>query len=197
MVKRKFNYKRFGIAIVILLCIIFGIIYAIKSLVAKIEYQKTYEYKFTQIGYDLEEIVFLTNKYGNKTLDELLKREYNENIILFSKEKYFIYKNLDKYIEYQEKNSNKNISDIVAIINTNTNIEWIDETYDTDTSKNELMLVNRLYGLKSDYKPSDLVEVPLDYSTSGIKIDRIALDAVIPLIEEAKKQGYIYLNIRI
>ena len=193
MVVRKFNYKRFAIVLAVFIAIIVGIVYGISSLVNDIKYKKTYEYKFSELGYTKEEIKFLTDKFSNEKLELLLKREYNTDIIDFAKEKYFIYNNLDKYIEYRKESDTKDLTKIVAIINTQANVEWLDVSYETDTSKNEEMLVNRLYGLSKDYEPEDLISAPLDYSLAGVKISQTAMDAVIPLIEEGKKNGYTFI----
>lgn len=193
MVVRKFNYKRFAIALLILAAIITAIVMGVSSIINDIKYKKTYEYKLVEHGYSTEETAFLIDKFGNSKLDLLLEKEYNSEIIEFAKEKYFIYENLDKYIEYRKESDTEDLSKIVAIINTGANIEWIDTTYKTDISKNELMLVNRLYGLESNYKPEDLMDAPLDYSLAGVQISRQAMEAAIPMIEEAKKVGYTFI----
>jgi D-alanyl-D-alanine carboxypeptidase len=64
---------------------------------------------------------------------------------------------------------------------------------DTDTSKNELMLVNRIYGLSEDFVPEDLVEVPSQYAYSGKKLSQKVLDEVIKLIDGAKNYGYTFV----
>ena len=166
---KRFNYYKFVAFCLIVILIIFGIIFGIISIVKNINYKKSYEYKFIQIGYSVEEEKILEEYFDSKKLNELLIRKYNSNIDDFAKEKYFLYKNLDSYLSYKEDNDSKSFSDIVAIINTEANIEWLDNQKDTDVIKNELMLVNRLYGLKNDFIPDNLVDVPVAYAYSGKK----------------------------
>lgn len=185
MVVRKFNYFRFFIFIVVLLSILVGAIYLVKTN----NYKNSYEYKLLQVGYSEEEVNILLTKYNNR-VEDLLKIKYNEHIVKFMEDKYFIFSKLDEYLEYKDKNNKKNYSEIVKLVNVEMHIDWLDNQKETDTSKNELMLVNRIYGLSSDYEPSDLVEVPVKYAYAGKKLSNTALTEVIKLIEDGKNYGF-------
>lgn len=189
MVVRKFNYYRFFVFIVILVCII---VFSIK-MISDYNYKKTDEYKLLNVGYNEDEIKVIKDKLTNDKIESLLKVKYNKNIILFIKEKYFIYKNLSKYLEYKDKNKDDTFTHIVAIVNTEANVEWLDNEKETDMSKNELMLVNRLYGLSKDYEPDDIVDVPVSISYSGVKISKSILGSIKELISAAKDEGYIFV----
>ena len=193
MTVKKFNYTKFIIFIIVVLGIIFGIVFGITKAVSHIKYTKTYEYKLLNIGYSEEEVKTLTNKLDNEKLEEMLKRKVDSNIVSFIKEKYFLYKNLDKYLEYKKDYRDYDNTKIVAIINTEANIEWVDNEKETDTSKGELMLVNRLYGLKSDYAPEDIVKLPIKYSYSGIKLSNSILGSLESLIDDASAEGYTFV----
>lgn len=189
MVVRKFNYFRFFIFLVILFSIIFGINYYIKDK----KYKETYEYKLLNVGYSLEEIKILESKLNKKQIDKILSMEYNENITSLLDEKYFIFDYLNDYLEYKKSNKKKNNGDIVKIVNTKTNLDWFDNQYETDVSKNELMIVNRYYGLNKDYEPSDIIDVPSQYAYSGKKISKSILDYIIELINAGKEEGYTFV----
>jgi D-alanyl-D-alanine carboxypeptidase len=193
MTVRKFNYTKFIIFILIVAAILFGIIYGIVKLVSHINYTKTYEYKLLNIGYDNEEIEILTKKLNDDKLNELLKSEYNGNIVSFVKEKFFIYENLDKYLEYEKQNKDYDNSKIIAIINTEANVDWFEIERETDTSKGELMLVNRLYGLNSEYTPEDIVTIPSKYAYDNIKISNSILENIQEMAEDAKAEGYTFV----
>lgn len=64
---------------------------------------------------------------------------------------------------------------------------------ETDTSKGELMLVNRIYGLKSDYEPKDIVSVSSQYALSGVKISESIMENIINMINDAKSEGYTFV----
>ena len=189
MVVRKFNYYRFFVFIVILVSII---VFSIK-MISDYNYKKTDEYKLLNVGYNEEEIKVIKDKLSDDKIESLLKVKYNKNIVLFIKEKYFIYKNLSKYLDYKSKNKDDTFTHIVAIVNTEADVEWLDNEKETDTSKNELMLVNRLYVLSKDYEPDDIIDVPVSISYSGVKISKSILSNIEELISAAKDEGYIFV----
>lgn len=186
MVVRKLNYFKLIIFIIIIAAIIFGII----KVVSNYNYKKTDEYKLLSIGYTKEEIEIINKELKDNEIKEIEKLKYDKNIISLIGEKYFIFKNLSKYLEYKKENKDDSSNDIVAIINTGANVEWIDETRYTDTTKNELMLVNRLYGLKNDYEPEDIIDVSVQYAYSGVRISSSILDPLMEMIDDAKEYGY-------
>lgn len=189
MVVRKFNYFRFFIFIVILSSIIFGIVYYTKDK----NYKESYEFKLLENGYSEEEVNKLVGKYENDRLDYLLSIDYNEHIIPFMEEKYYIHSKLNDYLSYKSDNKKSEYADIVALVNVEMHIDWLDNMKETDVSKNELMLVNRIYGLSEEFVPEDLVEVPSKYAYSGKKLSQSVLDEVIKLIEDGKNHGYTFV----
>jgi len=188
MTVKKFNYFRFGVFIIILIVLIVGII----KIINKINYTKTYEYKLLKVGYNTDEIKIINEKLDNKIKDKIVNQKYNEYLALFLKEKYFIYNNLDKYIEYYKENEEE-YSKVIAIINTEANIDWFDNEKETDLSKGDLILVNRLYGLKKDYIAKDIVDIPTKYAYDGKKINKNVLDHIIDMFESAKIEGYTFV----
>lgn len=189
MVVRKFNYFRFFTFIAILITIIILFIFLIK----KINYKKTYDYKLSSIGYSKEEISVIKSKLKNDYIDKLLKKKYDENIANLIDEKYFIYKNLDEYLEYKKLNKKVSNKEIVSLINTEANIDWIDNEKETDISKGYLMLVNRLYGLNSEYKVDDIIDVPSKYAYNGVKISNSIIDNITNMIDAAREEGYVFV----
>lgn len=186
---QKFNYVRFSIFLFILISLIIGIILLVKH----INYTKTYEYKFLEINYNLDEIKDIESKLSDKEKDELLKRKYDEKYIEFIREKYFLFDNLDKYIEYQKENDEEENSKIVAIINTEANVDWFDNEKQTDVSKKELMLVNRIYGLNSDFEAEHIESVPIKYAYDGMKLSKVVINNIADLCDSAYEEGYTFV----
>ena len=186
MVVRKFNYFRFFIFIVVLLSIIIGVIYFVKQN----NYKKSYEYKLLEVGYSEEEVSTLITKYDNERLDKLLNIKYNEHIVELMEEKYFIFSKLNEYLEYKDKYKKKTYNEIVQTVNVEMHIDWLDNQKETDISKKELMIVNRIYGLNESYVPEDLVDVPVKYAYAGKKLSNSVLQEVIKLVEEGKKSNF-------
>lgn len=190
---RKFNYYRFFIFIGVTLGMLFCIIFYSVKFIKNYNYKKTYDYKLLSAGYNEEEVKVIKDKFSNDKIDLLLKEKYDKNVVSFIKEKYFIYNNLSKYMEYKKKNKNDTYTHIVSIINTEADVEWLDNEKETDTSKGNLMLVNRLYGLSKDYEPDDIIDVPVSISYSGVKISKSILENIEELIEAGKEAGYTFV----
>lgn len=189
MVVKKFNYYRFFVVLVVFIAIIGGTVYLIKDK----KYKETYEYKLLNVGYSQDEIKVINNKLKPNQIDKLLTIKYDKNIISFLNEKYFIFSYLNDYLAYKKKNNKLDYKKIVSIINTKTNIDWFDNEYKTDTSKNELMLVNRLYGLEKTYEPGDIIDIPTKYAYTGKKISKSILDNIIDLISAGSQAGYTFV----
>ncbi len=156
-----------------------------------INYTKTYEYKFNKIGYNKEEVVVLKNELKDKQLDELLNHKYDKNITKLVKEKYFIFNKLDDYLKYYKDNKDKGLTDVVAIINTNTNNDFYTNTKETDVSKNELMLINKYNYLTASYNPDDLEVFTNVYAYGeNQSLRKDEYDAFIEMWNSANKDGY-------
>ena len=174
------------IGMVVVALIITGIL-----VIKHINYTKTYEYKFNKIGYNKEEVVVLKNELKDKQLDELLNHKYDKNITRLVKEKYFIFNKLDDYLKYYKDNKDKGLTDVVAIINTNTNNDFYTNTKETDVSKNELMLINKYNYLTASYNPDDLEVFTNVYAYGeNQSLRKDAYDAFIEMWNSANKDGY-------
>ena len=151
-------------AIIIFIMIIVGV-------VKRINYMNSYPYKLGKVGYDEKQIEIILTLKDNQIKD-LLKRKYNKNIVSFVKQKYFIYKNLDRYLKYQKENKDKKLSEIIAMVNVNADYEWYDEDVikETDLNQGYMMLVNKFYHLNEKYEPEDIVDIPITYAYDDNKI---------------------------
>lgn len=186
---RKFNYYRFFMFILILGLIIFGVVKYINDK----NYKESYEYKLLEVGYINDEINVILDKLNKNQIDKLLTIKYDKNIVLFIKEKYFLFKNLEDYLSYKKSHLKTENSYIVSVINTEANIDWFDNERITDISKNELVLVNRIYGLPEDYVPEDIVLIPLQYAYDGKRIRNSILDEIESLIDDGRNNGYSFI----
>lgn len=181
--KRRLKKKPIIILVISIALITFGIVYMVKT----INYHKTYEYKLLKVGYSKEEIVEIEN-LKEKTKDYILTIEYNESIIPLLKEKYFMEKNLKKYINYS-KESNKNLTDVVAIVNVNANNEWYTNTKKSDVTKNELMLTNKFYSLDNTYNSDNMIKVSNQYSYGDNQmLTNDTFNAFLNMFNAAKKE---------
>ena len=80
MQKRKFNYYKFGIFCAVVIGVIVLIILGITSLIKNINYKKSYEYKFIQVGYSKEEYDVISKNIEEKNYDKLLEKKYDKEV---------------------------------------------------------------------------------------------------------------------
>ncbi len=172
-----------GISIVVLIGVIFGVNKIIKT----VNYHKTYEYKLLKIGYKIDDVKKL-DKLSDSTKDYILTLEQNDDIVNLTNEKYFMEKNLKSYIEYS-KDSDKNLTDVVAIVNVNANNDWYTNTKKTDLSKGNLILTNKFYSLDNTYNSDNMVTVSKRYSYGENQmLTTDTYDAFLNMFNAAKKE---------
>ncbi len=152
------------------------------------QYKKTTEYKLVEKGYTIKEATKIQEKLKEEEINKILEKEKNDLILKLLEEKYFLMKNLDTYIEYQKKEEEKELKDIVAIVNTHANNKWYQKELETDYNLKEKMNVNKFYALKSDYTPENLIEISLNYSYGKNKLIDYAYEKFIELWNAAKEE---------
>ena len=185
--KKKIKTKTFIIIGICIVLVIAGI-FITKKVIDTINYHKTYEYKFITLGYTLDEAKKFES-LTDKTKDYILDIDYNKNIIKYLNEKYFIEKNLKKYLNYNNE-ENYSITDIVALINTNAYKPWYSDTKKTDISKSELMIVNKTYYLNETYTNENMSVISNRYSYgTNQMVTKETFDAFINMFNKAKEEN--------
>lgn len=191
--QRKVNYKKVGVFVICAIIAIIAIVSFIKTMVASANEKKTIEYRLSMVGYSENEVNAIKEYLNDEQIEEVINSEYETALTKFIKEKYFIYSNLDKYLDYNKSHSNVESSKVVALVNTGANSDWYSTIIKTDTTKNELMLVNKFYGLDETYEPEDLMEVPGQYAYAGNYISESMYDNLTELLSASKDAGYTLL----
>lgn len=186
--KRKVKKKPIIIMVIsIIIVLIIGI--SIALYIKDQNYKKTYDYKLGKLGYSKEEIITI-KKLDEDNINIILSHEYDAFIIDLIQRKYFLKKNLDKYLDYIKENDSNDFDKVIAIINVGANKEWYTDTTLTDTSKNELLLTNKFHKLNEDYEPDDLIDISNVYAYGeNQKLRKVAYDAFINMFNEAKKEN--------
>ncbi len=190
--KLKKEGKMFlGAILVIIVLVIVGIV-VYKDYV----YKHSYEYNLELRGYDTKEIKLLTSNLDDERLDKLANSKKDPIIVAFLQEKYYLKKNLDRYLTYYENNKKVSYSDIVAIVNTYNDYEFYEHDLKTDTSKNELLLCNKFYKLSDNYEPEDLVNWNSKYYYGDVQVTKQEVyDAFIDMWNAANNEGiYLIVN---
>ncbi len=199
MVKRKKKLKLkkkvkkmllFSVIVIVLL--IFGIKFVIGKY-QEYKYHQTIEYKLLQKDYTMDDIKLLNDNFDDEYLNNLINEDYNESLIKLLKEKYFIRKNLDRYLNYQIKNKKMSLQEIVQLVNVNRDSDYYENIIDTDLSKDPVFLVNKYYHLPSDYVPQNLIKVSASYGYQGNIVRSDALEAFIDMAEAAKDEDIVLI----
>lgn len=178
---KKSVYVGFGIIVALIIAII--------SIINYVKLINSNPYKLEKLGYDktqVETILKLKENY----IEDIFKKKFNKNIPNFIKQKYFLYKNLDEYLEYYKENRDEKLSYIVSLVNVRANHEWYDEdvTTKSDLSKGNLVLVNKFNQLSSDYTPENVVAISNYYSYDGNSITEKVYEAYKNMWYAAKKE---------
>lgn len=175
--------KMFWVVLAVIVLIVVGLL----SYKKYYDYIHSSAYLLEQKGYSEKEIdKVLTNK---ELINLLLERDYNKNIIDIVNTKYYIAKNLDKYLEYKDKYTETSYSDVIALINVEANLDWYSNAKEADTTKGNLILVNKFNYLNEDYEIEDLTDMSLMYAFSGKKIKSEVYDAFKSMANAAKADG--------
>ena len=151
------------------------------SEVLKILNEKNYDEGTLKLIHDrltAEEIVDLENK------------EKIKNLELFIKEKYYLHKNLDRYLTYFTTHPEENPSDIIALVNVSGDYEGYSHVKEADLTKKNLILVNKYNKLAQSYIPDGLFNMNLTYAYENRKVNQEVNEAFIKMYKDAKEEGY-------
>lgn len=159
------------------------------------KYKETYEYKIQQIGYSKEETKKLIEILPEDKLELILNNEYNEIYYNIVKQKYYLQKNFDKYIEYKTYHEKTSYEDTIAIVNVHANVGWYNETYKTNINDNYSILVNKFYYLPENFERSDIEKISLQYSYHNNSASKIVIENFEKMRNDAEKELNIHLMI--
>ena len=161
----------------------------------QIEYQDITNFsttinKLLEKNYNSEEVNYIT-KNIKENINILLNMDYID-ILAFKDISNFDIHNLERYLDYQEKNKEYDLATVVTYVNIGLDREGYSEytEYTNKQAENDLtILVNKYHKLPDDYEPSDLVA--LSYS-SNYYLRKEAADAFENLTNAALLEGVIF-----
>ena len=211
----KTGFKRFLVYLLLFICVGIYASNEMKKIKADWAYKKTYEYKLSVIGYNETEIDTLLQKLPEERINSILDQPYNMDYYLVISQKYYMEKNLDKYLEYalyhkeddldievddslseEEKNKyllNEKYKRFVAYINVHANEGWYNVTYETNVKDDYLVLVNKFYYLPDGYVRDDIQNISLEYAYADMKASQVVIDN----FEDMRNQALQELNVHL
>ncbi len=193
MVKRKLKLKKSVKKVLIGIIIVVFLVFGSLKLYSNYCYKKTYEYKFLEKNYTLEQYKILEDKLSKEELGIILNKDYSAVYANLVSEKYFMFKNIDRYVSYYHENNNLTFSDVVALVNVNRDRDYYEDLKETDTSNFNSMLVNKYYALSNDYEVKDIVKCSSAYAYANNELNKEAYEAFKSLADAAKKEGHVIL----
>ncbi len=152
-----------------------------------INYTNSISYKLKKTGYSNEEIKTINEKLNQKNIEDLIQSEYNKYITPIIKEKYFIENKLNAYLNYKKENEEKEISDIISVVNAGADKEFYTDIKQTDTSKDYLILVNKYHQLEKEFAFDDIVPIGLQYAYDNQSTRKEVLESFKDLWQAANK----------
>lgn len=127
-------------------------------------------------------------KVVNNNIDKLDGFVYDDVVIDLIDEKYYIYDNTIRYMNYINENKDLTLSEVVANVNSNLDYAFYTNTTSVDMSYDTLMLVNKYYKLDEDYEPEDLVYMESPYSYKGGYVRQEVYNAFKDMVNDAYKE---------
>ena len=187
MNKRRLKKEvKIGIIIIVIITVI---LIGIKI----ISVRSTNEFMLSKLGYSKEEISNILKLKNTEVLTLVKGYSYQKHLNSLIKDKYFMFKNLDRYLAYFYKNSNLIARNVVEVVNTNRDRNYYTEINSADITKGPSILVNKYYGLNKEFKPNDLKDVSLKYSYTGNKLVSEVIDSIEELIDDGKRSNYNFI----
>jgi len=132
-----------------------------------------------QSDYSIDDVIYLVN--NNITY------EYSQKLVDIVRSKYFLKSRLERYMKYDSDD----INTIITNVNSNLDYDFYTNIQKSDTSKGNLIIVNKYYQLDNDYYYGELVTMDKAYDNkSGSKLNKEAYAAFQKLVDAGEKEGY-------
>ena len=146
--------------------------------------------KLLDKGYSVNEVNLIISKGDDKSVSDFVKREKVKYIEEFLSVDYAKLENLDRYVEYQDKENDDAETTVLYV-----NMDFDKEDYVDPLVIDEFddyVLVNKHRQLSSEYVPDDLVTIDEEYvkADEEIEIERNVAKAFYDMAEAASKEGF-------
>ena len=174
-VKIKLKKKNFIIFIIFIILIIFGTTKLMSFILKNVDTHK-----------NKNEII---DKINNKKEDTEKGKKLKELNNINKKVKYFKMDNLDRYINYKNKNPDKEIKQIIKDVNMDLDKEPYEDMIKAANLNSINILVNKHNYLTEDYVPENLENINSSYALSNMKMVSEAKNAFENLSKDAAKQN--------
>ena len=122
------------------------------------------EGRLCRTGYPLQEAHALASALNKAQIDSLITHQGYDTIAYpLVTDRYFIADNFERYLACHKSDTLGNAADVIAMVNVGADRLWQDSV-PCDTSRGELMLINRSHYLNEHYKDTTMVDFKKHYA---------------------------------
>lgn len=137
-------------------------------------------------GYTSNDINKINELLTDESIDILIKNNYIKDIINIISITYFKEPNLERYINYYQKEK-LDIETILTYVNIGLDNNYYTTVINIEDESNIEVLVNKYHKLSKNYEPNDLEMISSKYGTGSLKKEaKIAFEE---MCEAAKKEN--------
>lgn len=131
------------------------------------------------------------NKFPKKKQKEKTELEKKLDTLenINKKLDFFKIENIDRYIEYKNKNKDLDIQKIITHVNMGIDNDYYTNTQKSTDLNKSYILVNKYNYLTEDYIPNNLQKISLEYARSGMMLIDYAKEAFEEMAKAAKKEN--------
>lgn len=102
---------------------------------------------------------------------------------------YYKNRNKERYIKYQEENTNLSKKEVITQVNIGLDYSFYTHTKKTPFLNKDYILVNKYLYLGSDYIPNNLENISSEYARSGMKLVSNAKEKFEQMAQDAKREN--------
>lgn len=154
------------------------------------KFKDYFEYYEKNSSANIEDIIAIINSDYNLT-----KYPASSLLARLVKEKYYINKNVVRYLDYGNAHEQIDTKKIISIVNAKSDYEFYTNTKETNMEDGNLVLVNKFYHLPDKYEPDDLVTLTSKYNQgANSKMRKEAADAFMKMVDGAMLDNIILKN---
>ena len=152
-------------------------------------FKKYIEYYEKNPKASIEDIIVIMNSKYN-----LMKYPASSLLASLVKEKYYIHRNVIRYLDYGNSHEAE-ARKIISIVNSKADYKFYTDTKEANVKDGNLILVNKFYHLPDKYEPDDLVTLTEKYN-QGVnnKMRKEAADAFMKMVDGAMLDSIILKN---
>ena len=120
---------------------------------------------------------------------------YDDRLKEIMADSYFMATRVKRYVDYDSEHEDLSVRELVASVNCNLDLEPYTGKQESNLKDGYLVLVNKYYGLPSDYSPDNLVDVDEAYCSEKARMEATAYENLVRMINDCKAESGVKIRI--